>query len=244
MQKRKPSTSTTVCLLLILFVIVAVITVIVVRQLTGGSQETAAVQVSASPSASASAAATTKPSASPSIETTPTPEATPEATPEPTSEPVQATAETVSNNGCSAENIDPKFTTPGSLLLLANKKHPLPEGYVPDNLVDSGIPCTNGSALMVQEAAQALQRMYNAALNDGVSLAISSAYRSESYQAYLYNGYVAAYGQAEADTLSSRPGYSDHQTGLTADFVEGGAADLTEAFKNTASGIWLQNHAH
>lgn len=97
---------------------------------------------------------------------------------------------------------------------------------------------------MVQEAAQAIQKMYNAALSDGVSLAISSAYRSESYQAYLYNGYVASYGQAVADTLSSRPGYSDHQTGLTADFVEGGAADLTEAFKDTASGMQLQEHAH
>lgn len=179
-----------------------------------------------------------------SSEPTETPAET--ATPEPTETPAatEEAQQTAASDGCGASGLDSQFTDTNSLLVLANKKHPLPEGYIPPDLVDAGIPCTNGSATMRAEAAQALQQMYQAAANDGVALAISSAYRGESYQATLYNNYVAQYGQAEADTISSRPGYSDHQTGLAADFVEGGAYDLQESFENTASGIWLRTNAH
>jgi LAS superfamily LD-carboxypeptidase LdcB len=151
---------------------------------------------------------------------------------------------TIETTGCDGVALDTKFTSTDSLLILANKKYKLPEGYVPSDLVDAGIPCTNGSATMRAAAAEQLQKMYAAAAADGVSLSISSAYRSEAYQTTLYTKYVGEYGQSTADTISSRPGYSDHQTGLAADFVEGGADDLVESFENTASGKWLAVNAH
>ncbi len=144
--------------------------------------------------------------------------------------------------------IDPAvFTNVDSLLIVANKKHKLPDGYVPEDLVD--VNTLGGRATiapyMRQEAAEAVAEMIqDAQNNDGVYLTISSAYRSESYQASLYNGYVGQYGVATADTISSRPGYSDHQTGLAADFVEGGDSDFNERFESTASGIWLAEHAY
>lgn len=181
---------------------------------------------------------------------TPSPASTPESTinsgsessaqtvPQVTAPPSQGT------DGCDTISLDAAFTDTNSLLLLANKKVKLPDGYVPNDLVDAGIPCSNGSATMKAEAASALQNMYRDAAASGVSLMISSAYRGESYQQRLYSTYSAEYGQAVADTISSRPGYSDHQTGLAADFVEQGPYDLQEQFENTASGQWLAINAH
>ena len=158
----------------------------------------------------------------PTAEPTPTPTATPEPTP----------------------TYD--FTSADSLLILANKSHKLPAGYVPEDLTWS-VDCGTGSCYMREPAAAALQEMFAAAANDGVNLTLLSAYRSEDYQAQLYNGYVASYGTERADRISSRPGYSDHQTGLAADIGSStnSAADLNaEEFKATVEGQWLYEHAH
>ena len=162
-------------------------------------------------------------------EMTPEPTEVPEETPDP-------------------RNVDPSlFTDTDSLLIVANKKHKLPDGYVPEDLVTPNIRQTI-ACTMKSVAAEALEAMAEAAAKDGVTLSISSAYRGEDYQRQLYNSYVASYGVAGADTISSRPGYSDHQTGLAADFVEGDGSmngiNFNQSFENTASGVWLRDHAH
>ena len=164
----------------------------------------------------------------------PTPEPVIEATPEPTPEP--------------EPTVDPAlFTDTDSLLIVANKKHKLPDGYVPSDLVTPNIAQT-AACLMRAPAAEAIAAMSDAAAQEGVTLMISSAYRGEDYQSQLYYGYVASYGTETADTISSRPGYSDHQTGLAADFVEGDGSlngiNFNQAFEDTASGAWLRDHAH
>lgn len=143
--------------------------------------------------------------------------------------------------------LDPSlFTDTDSILIIANKKHKLPDGYVPSDLVTPDIPSTL-ECTMKKEAAEALKEMAQAAKGDGVTLTISSAYRSEEYQASLYNYYAGLYGSERADTISARPGYSEHQTGLAADFVEGdGSMDginFNESFENTDSALWLKEHA-
>lgn len=136
------------------------------------------------------------------------------------------------------------FNDTSSLLIVANKKHRLPVGYVPDNLVIPDVPM-NYTMYLKQEAASAMERMFAAAARAGITLRLGSAYRSEALQNQLYYGYVAQYGQAEADTISSRPGYSDHQTGLAADISDhDGATYLTQAMENTPEGRWLRDHAH
>lgn len=138
------------------------------------------------------------------------------------------------------------FTDVNSLLLVANKVHRLPEGYEPDDLVNVNEYGAHGtiSPYMRLEATEHLVEMTEAAAEAGIYLQFSSAYRSEAYQSTLYYGYVGQYGVETADTISSRPGYSDHQTGLACDFVEGGGYDFTEDFELTASGIWLRENAH
>ena len=68
------------------------------------------------------------------------------------------------------------------------------------------------------EAAAAAQSMMDAAARDGVTLTVSSAYRSFAAQKQTYQHWVQVNGQKTADTLSARPGYSEHQTGLAIDF--------------------------
>ena len=51
----------------------------------------------------------------------------------------------------------------------------------------------------------------------GLNIYIASGYRSYNYQVNVYNRYVKSDGAAVADTYSSRPGNSEHQTGLCFD---------------------------
>lgn len=137
------------------------------------------------------------------------------------------------------------FSDTDSLLLLANKKHPLPEGYEPYDLMEPEVPMVYGSAPLRAEAAYAIERMFAAAAEDGVTLILGSGYRSQEYQDQLYSGYSAQYGWEVADTISSRPGYSDHQTGLAADISDhDGATYLTQEMEDTPEGQWLREHAH
>ena len=109
-------------------------------------------------------------------------------------------------------------------ILIANKTYSLPESYAP------GIDKT---------AESALNKMINAAKQDGINLFIKSGYRSYSTQKTLYNNYVARDGVAAADRYSARPGHSEHQTGLAFDLNS-----LEQSFDETKEGKWLAEHCH
>ena len=109
-------------------------------------------------------------------------------------------------------------------ILIANKTYSLPESYAP------GIDKT---------AESALNKMINAAKQDGINLFIKSGYRSYSTQKTLYNNYVARDGVAAADRYSARPGHSEHQTGLAFDLNS-----LEQSFGETKEGKWLAEHCH
>ena len=141
---------------------------------------------------------------------------------------------------------DPAFSDTDSYLILANKKHRLPEGYEPSDLAYPEVEMRYGNWTLRWDAAIALEDMFHAAAADGVTLILGSGYRSEETQAYFYNLYVEQSGQEYADTISSRPGYSDHQTGLATDLcgVSNTDADLSTSFEDTPEGQWLREHAH
>jgi D-alanyl-D-alanine carboxypeptidase len=121
---------------------------------------------------------------------------------------------------------------------LIDKRHALPDGYEPDDLVtlgNDGSYRTGRSGLRLRRvAADALERMARAARADGVTLTASSAYRSFDYQTEVYNRNVRESGQKTADRESSRPGFSQHQSGLAVDF-----GSITDAFAGTAAGRWI-----
>jgi len=123
---------------------------------------------------------------------------------------------------------------------LVDKQHPLSPDYVPDDLVmlEEGIYQLIRPEPLRRAAVESLNKMAAAARKDGVTLAISSAYRSYEYQTKVYNRNVRELGQKLADQESARPGTSQHQTGLTVDFYP-----VNESFANSAAGHWLVANA-
>lgn len=76
----------------------------------------------------------------------------------------------------------------------------------------------------------------------GQGFDLSSAYRSYDNQVTTYNTWVTVNGSAAlADTVSARPGYSEHQTGLAADLKVGSC--VLECFGTTSTYTWLREHA-
>lgn len=137
-----------------------------------------------------------------------------------------------------------EFSDPYSLLVVANKKYALDYYFEPTDL--RVVNATGNRTHYLRDcAASALESMFAAAAQEDITLVTCSSYRSASYQASLYNNYVAMYGTATADTISARPGYSDHQTGLAADIGDHDQATVfTQAMENTVEGQWLYAHAH
>jgi D-alanyl-D-alanine carboxypeptidase len=120
---------------------------------------------------------------------------------------------------------------------LVDKNHPLPEGYEPEDLVElrPGAYEAGRNGLMLRRAAaEALETMAAAARSQGIILVASSAYRSYNYQVQVYNRIVGELGREAADRESSRPGYSQHQTGLALDF-----GSIDDSFAETRAGRWV-----
>lgn len=128
------------------------------------------------------------------------------------------------------------------LLVLVDKKHLLDKSFVPDDL----IPLTKNSHFNInrndlslrKSVLDALIKMSDAAKKDGITILVSSTYRSYDYQAGLYARNVKQLGKAVADRESAPPGASQHQLGAAIDF-----GSITDEFAETKQGKWLFNNA-
>ncbi len=147
--------------------------------------------------------------------------------------------------------IAPKYDidSPDSVTVVVNKQRPLPLDYRAVDLYAPPVKLRQSAStenMQVRQVMEAdLVAMFEAANEAGLQLAIGSAYRSAATQKTLYNGYVASSGQVYADLTSARPGFSEHQTGLSIDFVRfDGSCFIEKCFADTAEGTWLANNAH
>lgn len=85
---------------------------------------------------------------------------------------------------------------------------------------DYGLPPTFGNGDDPTALAK-LQQLQRDAKAQGINISNSySGYRSYQYQTQLYNNYVNQHGEEEANTFSAKPGFSEHQTGLTFDLKD------------------------
>lgn len=85
---------------------------------------------------------------------------------------------------------------------------------------DYGLPPTFGNGDDPTALAK-LQQLQRDAQAQGINISNSySGYRSYQYQTKLYNNYVNQQGEEEANTFSAKPGFSEHQTGLTFDLKD------------------------
>lgn len=132
-------------------------------------------------------------------------------------------------------------------LILVNKTHPVESDYWPDDMVTierhvEGVGNAD-THKMRQVAADALNKMFDAAEADGIYLRLRTGFRSYDYQKSLFESYVKNHGEAEANRFSARPGESEHQTGLACDV--GGKSQgyaLSYEFGKTDEGKWVREH--
>ena len=135
-------------------------------------------------------------------------------------------------------------------LVLVNKIYSLPDSYIPSDLVRPNVNFSFGDAevekaLLRQEAAVALEKLFLAAENDGIELFAISGYRSYNRQIEVFNAEVSMKGLEKAAEAVANPGQSEHQTGLAMDISSRSVnLDLTQDFENTIEGQWLAANAH
>src|SRR5690606_7568261 len=75
-------------------------------------------------------------------------------------------------------------------------------------------------------------------------LGMNNGYRSHGLQTRVHASHVSSRGQAGADEVSARPGFSEHQTGLAMDVVScsRGCGEIG-AFGGTSESDWVAAHA-
>lgn len=132
------------------------------------------------------------------------------------------------------------------LLVLINKKISLSQTFVPQGLVSlEGLVTAYPGAQLKNEAASALKEMLETAKQEkGLDFVVVSAYRSYQDQVRVFSGWVASAGQKSAESFSAKPGHSQHQLGTAVDIGVSGMANFSEAFGNSAEGIWLAENSY
>lgn len=127
------------------------------------------------------------------------------------------------------------------LTVLVNKYHNLGKDYTPSDLVEVKEKYRVKANKLKKIANDNFEIMSDAAKADGITLYVSSGYRSYDYQNNLYNYYVSVDGKKEADRYSARPGYSEHQTGLAIDIANGSHNFIED---NSKEYKWLINNSY
>ena len=122
--------------------------------------------------------------------------------------------------------------------ILINRKHPLPEDFIPEHLVDIGLPFDavpgEPKRLLEEKTARSALELITRSRSEGLNLYCISGYRSYRRQKELFTG----------DSYVAPPGSSEHQSGLALDMsCPAVQMELTEAFAETKEGIWLNRHA-
>ena len=117
------------------------------------------------------------------------------------------------------------------LIYMVNKSMFLDEDFTPKNLVkmksvkldkegnntNGGVRQVDGTWQLREECAEALVELCDAARAEGHELYLKSGYRSYYKQAVMYENRIKKYGYD--DGWVTKPGASDHQTGLGCDVV-------------------------
>jgi D-alanyl-D-alanine carboxypeptidase len=141
--------------------------------------------------------------------------------------------------------LDKLSKTDPELLMKYSKVYFLNEHYTPEkltkiNAVYSAVPTDQ---YLESRVYAHLKDMIDDANDDGVDIAVRSAYRSFDTQTGLKGAYSVTYGSG-ANTFSADQGYSEHQLGTTVDLVSPENGNQLEGFDSTKAFAWLQKHAY
>ncbi|GEN45770.1 M15 family metallopeptidase [Alkalibacillus haloalkaliphilus] len=137
---------------------------------------------------------------------------------------------------------------PNAIDVIVNKDRRLPEGYEPPDLMVPDVDfhvVAEERMYMREEAAHALEELFEGASEDGYELYAISGYRSEQTQEVVFASNVDRHGEEHAEQYSAQPGHSEHQTGLAMDVsAESFSLRLGEGFSDTPEGEWVADNSH
>lgn len=133
--------------------------------------------------------------------------------------------------------------------VLVNKEFALPADYVPEKLAVPLVPFSfsgyKEKKLLREDAAKALEELFEGAREVGLSLFAVSGYRSYERQREIYDNNIAKKGREWTEQFSAKPGHSEHQSGLAMDVSTNSIHfQLEKEFAATPEGRFLADHAH
>lgn len=185
---------------------------------------------------------TAQPSASPTVLVTSVPSAEPTVTPEPSPSPFPGT--------------EYMPLTYEEKTRLVNFDNPLPESFVPRDLVSAkellGDICAlrKEDSLIQYEVGLRLRELFIAAYDEGMGeYRVCDPYRTQEYQASLWDSRVSMYPDygknPYEEPVGVMPGNaSEHCAGLAVDVCSTAHPSLDVDFSSTAEGKWLIENAH
>ncbi len=104
-------------------------------------------------------------------------------------------------------------------LIITNKYYRLKEDYKNNNMVAMNLTYSYTGHSADKLVYDYFKKMVDAASKEGIKIKNKSSYRSYYDQRYIYNNYVKDEGEENANKYSSKPGHSEHQTGLAIDVM-------------------------
>ncbi len=143
-------------------------------------------------------------------------------------------------------SLDLKTDMTKNYAILVNKYYQMPQDYIPEDLVSVKMDYAwgeYGSIKVRQIVMDKFLDMWNAAQAEGIYLMISSAFRSYAEQEIVYNNYKENQGEAYANKIAAKPGYSEHQTGLAIDIFSKTNTNRN-TFQDSDAAKWLVNNAY
>ena len=131
-------------------------------------------------------------------------------------------------------------------LALVNEKHPLDTSYVPAKLTE-----ISGGKQVDSRIADSLNKMLDDGKKAGLSMYVTSGYRSYEKQRDVFNttmqdwinqGYTPLNAYDETKKSVAIPGTSEHATGLAVDIISTKYGELDEKQGDTEEQKWLMEH--
>lgn len=138
---------------------------------------------------------------------------------------------------------------PNQLLALVNKNYQLEATYVPTDFVPLDVTLSTfaltGTNYLRRDAADATEKLFEAAKEEGIELLLRSGYISYETQKKNYEQDLYEMGMEYAEKISMRPGHSEHQLGLAIDVTSDSVnQSLSVDFAKTEEGKWVLEHAN
>lgn len=134
------------------------------------------------------------------------------------------------------------------LLKKYSKVYFMNENYVPAHLTPIPPQYTYSSGARTEqfllEAMPRLKNLFDDAKSSGVTLYVTSGFRSFKEQKSLKSSYAVTYGAGTANTFSAEQGYSEHQLGTTIDITTTELRGGLTGFDKTEAYEWLRANAY